>query len=77
MRVSFLMDGNDRRSGKLRHDIHTWLHFFSRSVCEIHEVGVDDEDGGNATRLIVEFRDPLDEVDFWLWRGISHRGCRS
>ncbi len=77
MPVSFLMDCNDRRNGKLRHDIQTWLHFFSRSVCDIHEEGMDDEDGGNATRLIVEFRDPLDEAEFWLWREISHRGCRS
>jgi hypothetical protein len=78
MPISFLMDGsNDRRNGKLRHDIQTWLHFYSRSVCEIHQEGVDDEDGANLIRLTVEFRDPRDEADFWLWRGISCRGCRS
>ena len=77
MPISFLLDGNDRRTGNVLHDIQTWLHFFSRSVCEINEEIVDDEDGADLTRLTVNFRDALDEVDFWLWRGKSHRGCRS
>ncbi len=77
MSISFLMECNDHRTSNLLHDIQTWLHLFSRSVCEIHEEGVDVEDEAGLTRLTVEFRDPLDEADFWLWRGISHRGCRS
>ena len=77
MRVSFLLDGNDRRTGNLLDDVQTWIHFFARSGCEMHEEGVDDEDGTDRTLLTVEFCDPLDAVDFWLWRGISHRGRRS
>ena len=77
MPISFLIDGKDRRVASLRNDIQTWLHFLSRSACEVNEEAVDVEDGADLTRLTVEFCDPLDEADFWLWRGISHRGRRS
>jgi hypothetical protein len=77
MPISFLMDGKDRRTDNLLHDIKTWLHFHSRSSGEIRQVCVDDEDGADLKRITVEFRDRLDEADFWLWRGIFHRGRRS
>jgi hypothetical protein len=68
------LDGNDRRTGNLLHDIQTWIHFFARAGCEMHEESEDDEDGADLTLLTVEFCDPLDAADFWLSRGISHRG---
>lgn len=77
MRVSFLMDGIDRRTDTLLHDIQTWIQFFSRACCQLHEEDVEDEDNANLTLLTVEFLDPLDAADFWLWRGISRNGRRS
>jgi hypothetical protein len=77
MAISFLMNRNDYRTDDLLSDVQTWSHFFSRSACEMHEEGADHDDEAGLTRLTVKFRDPRDEADFWLWRGISHRGCRS
>lgn len=77
MTISFIVDGKDGRADNLLHDINTWLHYHSRSSGKIREQCVDDEDGADLKRITVEFRDLLDEADFWLWRGISHRGRRS
>jgi hypothetical protein len=72
MRIDFLIDNDDRRTGTLMHDINMWLVFHARAGCEMNE-----QDAGDLTLLTVNFHDPLDAMDFWAWRGISHRGRRS
>jgi hypothetical protein len=74
MRVTFKIDPTDREDDILRHDIQTWLHYHgTRDEWQISE----EDDFEGMTELTVDFRDPLDEADFRLWRGIGRRARRS
>jgi len=68
MRVTFKIDPTDREDDILRHDIQTWLQYHgTRDKWQISE----EDDFEGMTELTVDFRDPLDEADFRLWRGSS------
>ena len=68
MRVTFKIDPTDRGDDILRHDIQMWLRYHgTRDEWKISE----EDDFEGMTELTVDFRDPLDEADFRLWRGIG------
>ena len=75
MRVTFLMNENDRRAGTLLHNACTWLQHYARSSCNIRDEDLADEDDAEfLARVMIAFRDPLDAIGLYHWRDMSGRG---
>lgn len=74
MRVTFKIDPTNHEDDILHHDIQTWLRY--HGTRDEWQISAEDDFEG-VTELTVDFRDPLDEADFRLWRGICRRARRS
>jgi hypothetical protein len=80
--VTVTIDPAHHRDVAMCAEARGWLHHMTRSAWTVEETVEDEDDDdeapkGRNTTLTFSFKDHLDAMDFYAWRGLCGRGRRS